>query len=189
MLSYSEITAKKIIEMDGEIYEVLSAWIFRKQQRKPVNQAKLRNLRTGGMLEYTFHQNDKVNEAELERTQVEFIYNKGAHYVFANPKNPSERFELDAQLIGDGGRFLKSKTVLDAVLYDEEIVRVIIPVKVDLKVTEAPPNIKGNTAQGGTKQVTLETGAKVSTPMFINEGDIISVNTETGEYAARASKE
>lgn len=189
MLSYNEITSKKIIEMDGEVYEVLSAWIFRKQQRKPVNQAKLRNLKTGSMLEYTFHQNDKVDEAELEKKEIQYIYNKGAEYVFCDPKNPSNRFELPAAVVGDGGKFLVGKTNVDAQLYNDEIIRVNIPIKVDLKVTEAPPNVKGNSASGTTKVVTLETGAKVNTPMFINEGDVISVNTETGEYTARASKE
>lgn len=188
-MNYNEITVKKIIEYEGEVYEVLSSWVFRKQQRKPVNQAKLRNLRTGGMLEVTFHQNDKVDEADLEKKTIEFVYAKGDEYVFTDPKNPRERFNLSSAMVGDGGKFLKSKTVLDAVLYDEEIIKVLVPIKVDLKVTEAPPNVKGNTAQGGNKLVTLETGAKVLTPMFINEGDIISVNTETAEYTGRASKE
>jgi elongation factor P len=185
MLSYNEITSKKVIIFNDEPYEVLSSWVFRKQQRKPVNQAKLRNVRTGGALEYTFHQNDKVEEAELETKQALFIYSRGGEMWLCDPKDRSKRFSIPADIVGDTIKYLKENTIVDTVVFDENIIQVRIPIKVELEVTEAPPNVKGNTAQGGVKPVVLETGAVVNTPMFINVGDVIRVNTETGEYTER----
>lgn len=186
MLSYNEITPKKIIVMDGEPYEVLSSWVFRKQQRKPVNQTKLRNLRTGGALEHTFHQNDKVDEAEIETKQAKFIYSRNGEWWFCPPEKPADRFAVADDVVGSEGKYLKEGTEVTTVWFDEKLIQVRLPIKVELEVTEAPPNVKGNTAQGGDKLVTVETGATVTTPMFINVGDIIRVNTQTGDYVERA---
>ena len=185
MLSYNEITPKKIILMNDEIYEVLSSHVFRKQQRKPVNQTKLRNVRTGGALEHTFHQNDKVEEAEIEARPAMFIYSRGDESWLCDPNNRSKRFSVSSAIIGDGIKFLKEGALVDTIVFGEDIVQVRVPIKVELKVVEAPPNMKGNTAQGGVKVVVVETGATVTTPMFINEGDIIRINTDTGEYGER----
>jgi len=186
MLSYNEVTSKKVIILSGTPHEVLSSWVFRKQQRKPVNQTKLRNLKTGGMVEHTFHQSDKVEEADLEIKTIQFIYSRGGEYWFMDPNNPKDRFPLPETLVGETGNYLKEKMEVDAVLFDEKIMILRIPIKVVLEVTDAPPNIKGNTAQGGDKLVTLETGAVVTTPMFVETGDKIVVNTTTGEYVERA---
>lgn len=188
MLAYNEVTPKKIILVDGVPHEVLSSWVFRKQQRKPVNQTKLRNLKTGGTTEYTFHQPDKIEEAELETKTVSFIYARNGEYWFSDPKNPRDRFPLAEHAVGDAGVYLKSNAEVELVLFDEEVIKIKLPVKVDLKVTEAPPDVRGNTAQGGSKQVTLETGAIVNVPMFIHAGDIVRINTDTGEYVERIQK-
>jgi len=185
MLSYNEITPKKVIILNSEPYEVLSSHVFRKQQRKPVNQTKMRNLRTGSALEHTFHQADKVEEADVETRPSIYIYSRGNESWFCDPKDRGKRFSVPPEAIGDGVKFLKEGTPVDTVVFDEKIIQVRVPIKVELEVTEAPPNIKGNTAQGGVKVVVLETGAKVTVPMFINAGDIIRINTDTGEYAER----
>ncbi len=189
MLAYNEVTPKKIILLDGTPYEVLSSWVFRKQQRKPVNQTKLRNLKTGGATEYTFHQSDKIEEAELEAKTVQFIYARNGEYWFTDPKNPRDRFPLAETVIGESGVYLKNNAEVDLVLFEDEVIKVKLPVKVDLKVTEAPPDVRGNTAQGGSKQVTLETGAIVGVPMFIHAGDVVRINTDTGEYVERVQKQ
>lgn len=188
MLSYNEITPKKYIVHDGDPYEVLTSWVFRKQQRKPVNQAKLRNLRTGGMLEYTFHQNDKVHEADTETREAKFLYERNGEWWFCSPDKPSERYSVGSSAIGNEGKYLKENTIIDTLWFDEKLIQARIPIKVELTVTEAPPAVRGNTAQGATKQITLETGAVVLAPLFINEGDIVRVNTETGEYVERVEK-
>jgi len=190
MLEYNEIKERKNIIFENEPYEVLTSHVFRKQQRKPVNQTKLRNMISGRVVEHAFHQSDKAVEAEMETKQVKYLYSnpKNNEIWFCYENKPGERFSLSADIIGPALKFLKENTVVGALTFDDRIIGVKLPIKVELKVTEAPPTIKGNTAQGGNKQVTLETGANVNTPLFINEGDIITVNTETGEYTDRVSK-
>jgi elongation factor P len=185
MLSYSEVTPKKVVLIDGVPHEVLSHWVFRKQQRKPVNQTKLRNLKTGGTIEHTFHQPDKIEEADLEKRTISFIYERNGEYWFMDPKNPKDRFPLSETLVGTTGQYLKQGLVVEALEFDDEIIKLIMPIKVELEVKEAPPDVRGNTAQGGTKVVTLETGATINAPMFIHAGDVIRINTETGTYVER----
>lgn len=185
VLSYNEITVKKIIVHNGEPCEVLSSLVFRKQQRKPVNQVKMRSLRTGSMIETTFHQNEKVEEADVELLPMKFIYSRGDEWVFCPPDKPGSRTSVSREVIGSASKFLKENTEVQTLWFKEKLIQVRIPIKVDLKVIEAPPSNKGNTAQGGNKVVKLETGATVNTPMFIEVGNIVRVNTETGEYAER----
>ncbi len=188
MLSYNEITTGKVIVFNNEPCKVLSHHVFRVQQRKPVNVTKLKGLKTGKMIENSFHQNENAEEADLEKKPIVYIYESKGEFMFHEAGNPGKRFPLSADLIGPGVRFLKTKAEYDAVVFDEEIIGVDIPIKMQLKVTEAAPAVRGNTAQGATKMVTVETGASVTTPLFINEGDIIEVNTETGEYTNRVEK-
>ena len=188
MLSYNEITPKKYIDLEGEPFEVLTSWVFRKQMRKPVNQTKLRSLKTGNTVEYTFHQNDKVKEAEIEEKPVRYLYQNKGEYWFCDPTDPKNRFELSQKIVGDLAKYMKQNSEVEGLWYAGEIIGISVPIKVDLKVVEAPPALKGNTAQGGNKQVVVETGASFATPLFINEGDIIRVNTTTGEYAERVDK-
>ena len=188
ILSYSEITLKKVIIHDGEPYLVLATHVFRKQQRKPVNITKLKNLKSGRVVEVTFHQNETVNEADLETKTATFIYRKPGEYWFHNAGKPAERFTLSEDLVGDQGKYLKERTPIDTLIFNDEVIGLKFPIKADLKVTQAMPAVKGNTSSGALKEVTLETGATIMVPMFINEGDVISINTEEGTYSARAEK-
>jgi elongation factor P len=186
MLEYNEITVGKFIIFDEEPWEVIDSHVFRKQQRKPVNATKLKNMITGRVTEYSFHQSEKAEEAEIENKDIQFIYESKGEYWFHEVGNPGKRFALTKDQVGNPGKFLKKDTVAKAMVFDEQIIGVKLPIKMELKVVEAPPGTKGNTAQGGSKQVKVETGAYVNTPLFINEGEIIRVNTETGEYVERA---
>ena len=188
MLEYNEILPKKVILLDGEPYEVLDAHVFRKQQRKPVNQTKLRHLISDRVTEQAFHVSEKVEEAELSKREAKYLYSNRGEFWFCPPSNPAERFTLSEMVVGPAGKFLKPNTVLDTVIFDDEVIAVNVPVKMDLAVKEAPPAVRGNTAQGGTKQVVLETGATINVPLFINEGDILRINTETGSYVERVDK-
>lgn len=188
MLDYNEILPKRVIIMDGEPYEVLEAHVFRKQMRKPVNQTKLRHLISGKVTEQAFHQTEKVNEADISTREVKFLYHNKGEYWFCAVNNPSDRFKLEDEVVGVGGPFLKPNMIVEAKVFDDKIFSVMVPIKLELLVKEAPPAVRGNTAQGGSKQIVLETGATVNAPLFINEGDLVRVNTETGQYVERVDK-
>ncbi len=189
MLEYSEIRERKIIIYNNEPCEVMESHVARTQQRKPQNQVKLKSLMTGKTYNETFHVSDKVEEAEINKREVKFLYKNRGEYWFSDPANPSNRFKLDEKILGDQVKFFKENTIATAHIWgedeDEKIISVKLPIKIDLKITEAPPSIKGNTASGGGKPVTLETGAVITAPLFVNTGDVIRVNTETGEYVER----
>jgi len=188
VLSYNEIVPRKIIEYNGEPFEVLTSHVFRKQMRKPVNQTKLRGLKTGKVLEISFHQAETVDEADTETKEFVYIYSAKSEVWLHESGNPKARISLPESQVGDKIKWVKAGSTVSALVWNEEIIGIDIPIKVELKVTDAPPSVKGNTAQGGSKQVTLETGVVVSTPLFINEGDIIRVNTESSEYVERVEK-
>jgi elongation factor P len=188
VLSYNEILLKKVILWDNEPFIVLSSHVFRKQKRKPVNVTKLKSLINGRVVEQTFHSNETADEAEIDTRPIEYIYESKGEYWFNTPGKPSERFSLSHDVVGDEIRFLKPKTVVDALVFNDNVISVKIPVKVELRIKEAAPAVKGNTSSGALKDAILETGAKIMVPLFINEGDVIRVNTETGEYTERATK-
>ena len=192
MLEYSEITERKYIVFEDEPYEVIGSHVFRKQQRKPVNATKLRSLLTGRIVEHSFHVSDKVKEALIDKKEVRYLYTNQSslpagrqEYWFSEADDSSKRFKLPEEIIGPAARFLKPNILIDAMLFNELVIGLKLPIKMDLKVTEAHPATKGNTAQGATKTVRLETGVEIQVPMFIKEGDTVRVNTETGVYADR----
>jgi elongation factor P len=185
MLEYNEITLGKQIIFNNEPWEVIASHVFRKQQRKPVNAAKLRNLITGRVTEYSFHQSEKAEEADIESKEIKFIYLAKNEYWFHEIDDQSKRFSLKEEQIGNPGKFLKKDAIAKAMIFKDKIIGVKLPIKVGLKVMEAPPSTRGNTAQGGQKLVKVETGAMVNAPLFIQSGDTIRVNTETGEYVER----
>ena len=191
MLNYNEIKERGFIVLDGEPYEVLESQVSRKQQRKPVNQTKLRNLITGVTRQQTFHYADTVHEAYIEKKKVKYSFNKfnrqtnTTEYWFTDPEDKSKRFEVSESVLGDKIKFMKEDTEYDALYFGERIIGLSLPIKVELKVIEAPPIIKGSTASGGDKKVKVETGAMITTPTFVEVGDVIKVNTETGQYTER----
>lgn len=188
ILEYNEVTQGKYIVHEGQPYEVLSAHVFRKQQRKPVNATKLKNLMTGKVTEYSFHQSEKVDEAEIDSREVKYLYNSRGEFWFCEANDPSKRFKVTEDMAGEQIRFMKPNTVVEQLLFREQPMGFKYPIIVELKVTEAPPSIKGDTATGGNKVVTLETGATINAPLFVNEGDVIRINSETAEYKERVNK-
>ena len=187
MLSYSELKVGTFFVMDGEPYEVLDYAFLRMQQRKPVAQTKIKNLMTGKVTNQTFHQSDSFEEAQLEYKKAKFLYNHRDEYFFCDVDNPAKRFSLTEEQVGEQRKFLKSNTQIDSLLFGDKIINIILPIKIELKVVEAPPTIKGGTATGGNKLVKLETGAEINVPMFIEAGDVVRVNTQTGEYTERVT--
>ncbi len=188
VLAYNEILSKTIIDYSGEPYEVLSAHIFRMQQRKPVNQTKLRNMISGKVVEITFHQNETATEADVGTMQARYLYTARGESWFAEEDNAKNRFSFPGNIVHDKVQWLASNALVDMLTYDSKPMTIKIPVKVDLEVTDAPPAVKGNTVSGGTKLAKLSTGAVVNVPLFINTGDIIRVNTDSGDYTERVTK-
>jgi len=193
MLNYNEIKERKYITMNGEPFEVIESNVSRQQQRKPVNKTKLKSLVSGRVIEHTFQSSDTAEEADMSKKNLVYIYSRGDEHWFHAEGDKSDRFPLEATVIGNAKDYiLEGDTVEFSVFTDDEgeehLVGVNLPIKVELEVTEAPPAIKGNTATGGDKLVTTKTGLKVTVPLFINAGDIISINTDTGAYSERITK-
>lgn len=188
MLSYNELTKGTLFILEGAPYEVLEMNFLRMQQRKATVNTKIRNLITGKILDRNWQASDSFEEAEIERKNSKFLYANRGEYWFSAENNPADRFSLSGEIIGDSANFLKANTPVVATIFKGKVIKISMPIKMDFKVIEAPPSIKGNTAQGGNKVVTLEGGATVNAPLFINEGDIVRINTETGEYVERVDK-
>ena len=193
MLEYNEITTRKYIVVDGAPYEVIENHIARTQQRKPQNQTKVKNLLTGRLSNMTFHAADKVAEAEIDTREAKYLYTSKGEYWFCEANNPAKRFKIPADVLGNKAFFLKANSIYDTLVFvDPEsesgegtIFGVKLDATVDLKVVEAPTGVKGDTARGGNKQIVLEGGFVVTAPLFVNVGDVVRVNTETGEYKER----
>lgn len=189
MLQYNEIREKKIIIYNDEPCEVVESHVARTQQRKPQNQVKLRSLISGKTIAATFHVSESADEADIEKREIKFLYHNRGEYWFCEIDNPKNRFKFDDSLVGDVGKFFKENSNVTALVWDddgeEKTIKITLPIKMEYKVKEAPPAVKGNTAQGGNKIITLENGATLNAPMFIEEGDTVRVNTETGLYVER----
>lgn len=203
VLSYNEIVGKTVIKYNGEPYEVLSSHVFRMQANAPQNKTKLRHLISGRVVEVSFHQSDTAEEADIDTMGARYLYTNrpgpwplvgqagrraGGESWFAQEGNPKNRFSFPENAVHDKVQWLSQNALVEVVTYEEKPITIKIPIKVDLEVKEAPPTIKGNTASGGTKIVVLSTGATVDAPLFINAGDVLRINTGTGEYAERVEK-
>lgn len=188
ILGYNDLRKGVVFNVDGAPYEVIDYSFVRMQQRKAVAQVKMKNLINGKLISRNFHQNEQFEEANIERQPVKFLYHNRGQYWFSEKDNPSKRFFLSNEVVGEGIHFLKANTDVTAVLFGGTVINIQLPIKVDLTVKETPSGERGNTAQGGTKVAELETGAKLNVPLFVNTGDVVRVNTETGEYVERVEK-
>jgi elongation factor P len=150
-----------------------------------VLRTKLKNLATGTVIEKTFQGADQVTEANIQKSKAQFIYKEGNDYYFMDSEN-YDQFSLPKEALGNSTDFLKEETEVTLLNWNGNAINVELPIKIKLKVTDAPPGIKGNTVSTGGKVVTLETGLKISTPLFVKTGDEVIVNTEKGEYVSRA---
>ena len=188
MINYNQLKPGVIFILDGEPYEVTEFNFMRMQQRKPVAQTKIKNLITGKILSRTFQHSDVFEEADIEKKNVKYLYGHRGEYWFCEANNSANRFKLSQEQIGNAVNFLKPNTIVETLNFNGNILNITLPIKMDFKVIEAPPATRGNTVQSSTKVITIETGAQITVPLFINEGDIIKINTQTGEYAERVEK-
>ena len=184
MLSLNEIKLGKVIVMNNEPYIIVRTDHHKMGRGGAVLKTKSRNLITGNVLDKTFQGNDKVEEAETSRKKVNFMYKDEINAYFMDNES-YEQFELSLEEVGDKAKFLKDGTDIEMLYFNDKPISLDLPVKMDFKVTTSPPGVKGNSAGNVTKQIEIETGATLNAPMFINEGDVIRVNTDTGEYVER----
>lgn len=185
MLGINEIKSGKNIILDGTPFAVLYHEHSKTGRAGAVLRTRLKNLATGAVLEKTFQGAEQLEEADISKGKAQFLYREGEQFAFMD--NVSyEQFSLAAEALGHAVDYLIEGTEIVVLYFNNNPINIELPIKMKLKVTEAPPGIKGNTVSTGGKVVTLETGLKISTPLFVNEGDTIIVNTERGEYVSRA---
>jgi len=186
MLNFNEIKMGRVIKLNGEPYIIIKTDHHKMGRGGAVLKIKCRNLINGTVQERTYQGTEKAEEAETETKKANFMYkDKDQAYFMDNASY--EQFDLPLEELGDSALFLKDGTDVDVLYFENKPVSVSLPIKMDLKVVSAPPGVKGNSAGNVNKQVELETGAKINVPMFINENDIIRINTDTGEYVERVN--
>ena len=185
MLSHTDLKKGVRFILNEEPYEVISSSFVFKGRGGSVVQTKIKNLITGNTLSKTFHPGDRFGEAEIEKIKAKFLYSHRERFFFCGEKDSSDRFDLPKEVIGESYIFLKPNEIVEGIQFQKKIINISLPIKVQLKVKEAPPGVRGDRAQGGTKTVVLETGAELNVPLFIKTGDTIEVNTEKGEYTRR----
>lgn len=173
--------------MDGTPYEVLDHSIVFKGRGSAVMQTKIRNMKTGSVLNRTFHTGETFEEAEIRKIKIKFVYSNRGAYVFSDEENPKQRFELTQEQVGNKAKYFLPNMALEGLLFGDTLIGISLPVKMTLKVTETPPGVKGDRAQSGTKTATLETGAVAQVPLFVQQDDMVEINTETDEYVRRVS--
>ena len=188
-LLYSELKKGIRIIIEKQPYEIIEASLMFRGRGHSVLQTKLKNILTGNIIQKTFHPSDTVEEAEISKFKARFLYSHRGEYFFSEIEDPKKRFKLKEEQIGSLAKFLKKGGEIEAIIFDGKIINIVLPIKVQLKVEQSAPGIKGDRAQSGNKVVVLETGAEILAPLFIDKGDIIEINTEKGEYVRRIGKE
>lgn len=183
MIGINEFKRGVVIELDGELYQVID-YQHVKMKRTAVAKVKLRDLRAGHTTERTFQNTERFVRARLEHHDMQYLYQDGDLYYFMDQKS-FDQLPLSKAQLGDALNYIKEGMSLQVADYHGEIIGVELPITVELAVTETDPGFKGDTATGGTKPATLETGVTIPVPLFVNTGDIIRVDTRSGTYLER----
>lgn len=185
MIGISDIKTGKNILLNGQPFAVLYHEHSKTGRAGSVLRTRLKNLATGAVMEKTFQGAETVEEAQIAKSKAQYLYKEGNDYCFMDNES-YDQFSLSTEALGSNVDYLIEGTEVVFLNWDGTAINIELPVKMKLKVVEAPPGIKGNTVSTGGKVVTLETGKKISTPLFVEAGDEIIVNTEKGEYVSRA---
>ena len=184
MIDVNELRKGVSFELDGEIYKVIDYQHTKVARGAATIRVKLRNLRSGATLEKAFSSSDRVEDIRLDKRNVQFLYADGDLYHFMDT-DTYEQPVLSAKLLGDAIRYLTDNLTLTLLVYEGEPIEVELPTAVELEVVDAEPGYAGDTAQGATKEVTVSTGLKVETPLFVQIGNVIRVDTRDGRYVTR----
>lgn len=185
MISTNEFKNGMTIQYDGGLWKIMEFQHVKPGKGQAFVRSKLKNLRSGATQEITFKAGDKVDQAMIETKPMQYLYDNSGMHVFMNTET-YEQVEIPEDIIKDELKFLKENMEVEIIFFETEVLGLDLPNKVELEVVETTPNISGDTQGGGSKPATLETGAVITVPLFINKGDILVINTADGSYSSRA---
>ncbi|MBO4927556.1 MAG: elongation factor P [Clostridiales bacterium] len=185
MISAGDFRNGMCFEMDGQVFQVVEFQHVKPGKGAAFVRTKYKNVKTGSVVERSFNPNEKFEQAQLERNDMQYIYADGDLYYFMDQETYEQR-PISKENIGENIRFLKEEMICKVLSYKGEIFGVELPIVVELEITECEPGVRGDTTNNATKIATLETGATVKVPLFVNQNEIIRVDTRTGEYLERA---
>lgn len=184
MISTGDLRPGVVIQLERDLYAVVETHHHKRAQRQAFVRAKLRNLKTGAILERNFTSDERVPQVYLDRKPMQYLYSQGGEYVVME-HDTYEQLSLSETLLGDAVHYLKENTDVTVVFYDGRPIAVELPNAVELQVVDTPPGIKGDTAAGSSKPARLDTGITVQVPFFVSIGDRVRIDTRTGEYLER----
>ena len=184
MISTNDFKPGMSIELDGVIYQILESQHVKPGKGSAFVRTKLKNVKTGVIIDKTFNAGEKVSPARVERRPMQYLYSSGDQY-FVMDMETYEQIPVDAEAFGESVKFLKENMTVTVITHEGTVLGAELPTSVELKVVETDPGLRGDTASGGSKPAKLETGAVVRVPLFINGGDVIKVDTRTGDYLSR----
>ena len=186
-INFGDLSRNMVIELDGQPWQVMDYERHKMQQRAPVTRIKMKNLLSGAVVERTFQRYDTdFTVAEIDNRETQYLYTDGSYYYFLDQET-FDQYELTREQLGDTLNYLKENMIAEMVFYKGSPINMNLPTHVELEVTETPPAFRGDTAQGGNKPATLETGLRINVPMFITPGTVVRVDTRTGQYTERVS--
>jgi elongation factor P len=185
LISTNDFKTGLTIEVEGDVYQVVDFQHVKPGKGSAFVRSKLRNLRTGAVIDKTFNAGEKVPKAHIERRDVQYLYNDGQSYHFMDMES-YDQFSMEKEQLDDAVKYLKENMTIQILMFQGKSIGIDLPNFVELTVVETAPGIKGDTASGGTKPATLETGYVVQVPFFINEGDVLQIDTRSGHYIKRA---
>lgn len=187
MLESGDLRKGIKLEFDGEPYMIVQFEFVKPGKGQSLYKCKLKNMITGAQFDKTFRSGDKFNQADLEEVEMEYLYFDGNNYCFMNTSTYDQE-EMSADQVGDASNLLKENTVCNVLLFEGRPIGVTLPNFVELRITQAEPWAKGDTASGDTKPATLETGHTLQVPPFVNEGELVRIDTRTGNYVERVKE-
>ena len=186
-INFGDLSRGLVIELDGQPWQIMDYERHKMQQRAPVTRIKMKNLLSGAVVERTFQRYDtQFSVADMSNRSTQYLYTDGEFYYFLDQES-FDQYELTKELLGSSLDYLKEQMMVEVVFYKGSAISVNLPTHVELTVVDTPPSFRGDTAQGGTKPATMETGLRVTVPMFITQGTVIRVDTRTGAYSERVS--
>ena len=185
MISAGDFRNNMCFEMDGQVYQVVEFQHVKPGKGAAFVRTKYKNVKTGSVVERSFNPNEKFEQAQLDRRDMQYLYSDGDLYYFMDQET-YDQMPIHGEAIGDAIKFLKEEMICKVLSYKGEIFSVELPITVELEVTECEPGVKGDTANNVTKYATLETGAVIKVPLFVNQNEFVRIDTRTGEYLERA---
>ncbi|WP_285904926.1 elongation factor P [Pseudodesulfovibrio pelocollis] len=184
MISTKDFRTGLKIEIDGKPFEIIEFQHFKPGKGGAMMRTKLRHMKTGQVLDKTFRSGEKVQKPDMAVVSMQFIYKEGTDFVFMDLET-YEQMNVPSAAVGEAGGYVKEGDTVKVLLYNGELIGVDLPANVNLKVTQTDPGVQGDRVSNATKPATMETGIQVNVPLFINEGDLIKVDTRSGEYLGR----